>query len=84
MYTESCDLAVQKHLQVFKDIYQKFSGKESIGGETKYMSVSEFTDLIQSTQIVDENFGAREINIIYNVSMNTQIDEINSDRHCKM
>lgn len=70
MYNEDCDNAIQKNMQVLRDIYLKYSGKESIGGETKYMSLTEFFELIQSTQVIDEKFGAREINVLYNLSLN--------------
>ena len=48
------------------------------------MSLNEFVDMVTLTQVVDDNFGVREIGCIYNLSMHTQIDEIRSDRHCKM
>lgn len=70
MYNEACDTTIQKNMQVLRDIYQKYSGKEAIGGEVKYMSANEFFELVSSTQVIDEKFGAREINVIYNTSMN--------------
>jgi hypothetical protein len=84
MYTESVDLVIQKYMQTLKDIYTKYSGREAMGGEQKYMALSEFVDLVTSTQVIDENFGVRELNVIFNLSMNPQIDEIRSERHCKM
>ena len=40
--------------------------------------------MIVSTGIIDENFGAREISIQFNLSMMTQIDEIARKRHLHM
>ncbi len=40
--------------------------------------------MIENAQVVDENFGSREIGILYNLAMFTQVDEIESDRHTKM
>jgi hypothetical protein len=48
------------------------------------MSLSEFVDLVTSTGVVDDNFGAREINTIFRISMATQIDEIRNERHTRM
>lgn len=48
------------------------------------MSMDEFIQLITEGQIVDENFGSREIGILYNLAMFTQVDEIDEDRHMKM
>ena len=48
------------------------------------MSLDEFTQMINDGRVVDENFGARDIGIMYNLSMYTQVDEIEDDRHMKM
>jgi len=39
--------------------------------------MNEFIDLVTATRVVDDNFGAREISVLYNLSMMTQVDEIN-------
>lgn len=48
------------------------------------MSMHEFIDLVTATKVVDDNFGAREIGILFNLSMMTQVDEINKAKHIKM
>lgn len=35
------------------------------------MSLAEFVDLVTSTQVIDDNFGVREINTIFRMSMAT-------------
>jgi hypothetical protein len=53
-------------MQTLKDIYKKHSARECLPNEERFMSLNEFIDLITSTGAVDDNFGAREIGIIYN------------------
>lgn len=84
MYNEGCDIVIKKHLQPLQDIYKKHSGREAIGGEERYMSLAEFVDLVTSTQVIDDNFGVREINVIFRMSLATQVDEIRSERHTRM
>ena len=84
MYNEGVDIVIKKHLQVLQDIYKKFSGREAIGGEERYMSLAEFVDLVTSTSVVDDNFGVREINVIFRLSMAVQVDEIRFERHTRM
>ena len=67
-----------------KDIYRIYSGKEVMPNEENNISMGEFIDLVTATKVVDDNFGAREIGILFNLSMMTQIDEINKSRHIKM
>ena len=84
MYNEGCDIIIKKHLQTLQDVYKKYSGREAIGGEERYMSLAEFVDLVTSTAVIDDNFGVREINVIFRLSMATQVDEIRSERHTRM
>jgi hypothetical protein len=84
MYNEGVDIVIKKHLQVLQDIYKKFSGREVIGGEERYMSLAEFVDLVTSTSVIDDNFGVREINVIFRLSMAVQVDEIRYERHTRM
>ena len=78
------DNLVKKNMNVLRDIYRKFSAREIMPNEEPNLSIQEFIDLITATKVVDESFGAREIGVIYNIAMITQVDEINKDRHTRM
>jgi len=47
------------------------SGKETLPGQPKFMSMGEFINLVTLSEVVDDNFGAREIGIIFNQGMMT-------------
>lgn len=84
LWTEKCDLVYKKYLTPLKEIYRVYSGREVLPNEEMNMSMTEFIDLVTATRVVDDNFGAREIGILFNLSMMTQVDEINRGRHIKM
>jgi hypothetical protein len=65
------DNLVKKHMNVLRDIYRRFSGREVMPNEEPNMSMQEFIDMVTATNVVDESFGAREIGVIFNVSMMT-------------
>ena len=48
------------------------------------MCMNEFIDLVTQSGVIDDNFGAREISVLFNLSMMTQIDEVNKERHFQM
>ena len=48
-----------------------YSGREVLPNEEMNMSMNEFIDLVTATRVVDDNFGAREIGILFNLSMMT-------------
>lgn len=71
-------------MPAIKKIYAKFSGRFALPGAQKYMSSEEFYDLIDRLGVVSDDFGQREISPIFNCSMMTQKDELDSDRHINM
>jgi hypothetical protein len=49
LWTEFCDLMITKHLKTLKDIYERYSGKESLPSTPKFMSISEFVELVTAS-----------------------------------
>ena len=84
LWNEDWDLAYKRNLQTFNLIYKKNSGRFALPGATKYMSLDEFFDLICAWGVVDDTFGQREIGTLFNLSMMTQKNEIELDRHFNM
>ena len=48
------------------------------------MSLDEFNDMIGNAGVLDETFGTREIYPMFNLSMMTQKNELDFDRHMNM
>lgn len=48
------------------------------------LRLNKLIDLITESGVVNDSFGAKEIGVIYNLSMMTQVDEIHSTRHMDM
>ena len=84
LYKEAIDYILRKHLQTLKDVYRKASSIDTLPNEDTVMSMAEFVDLIQCSEVVDENFGARDAGTLFNLSIMTQVDEIHSERHLQM
>jgi hypothetical protein len=49
-------------------------------GQKRFLSLDELREICNNAGLIDENFVERDINISYNLSMMTQIDELESDR----
>ena len=50
----------------------------------RFCSPVEFGEMIEQSGVISENFTFKEIYPIWNLSMMTQKDEINSDKHLNM
>ena len=84
LWNEHCDYVFKRYMTAVKKVYEKYSGKYALPGTTKYMSSDEFFTLIESIGIVNDNFGQREILPIFNCSMMTHVNELDSDKHINM
>eukprot|EP00344_Euplotes_crassus_P009497 CAMPEP_0197018714 /NCGR_PEP_ID=MMETSP1380-20130617/80267_1 /TAXON_ID=5936 /ORGANISM="Euplotes crassus, Strain CT5" /LENGTH=104 /DNA_ID=CAMNT_0042445985 /DNA_START=622 /DNA_END=933 /DNA_ORIENTATION=+ len=79
LWNEHCDYVFKRYMPAIKKIYEKYCGRFALPGAPKYMSSEEFFDLIDKIGVVSDDFGQREILPIFNCSMMTQIDELDSD-----
>jgi hypothetical protein len=79
------DLLYTRLLSGLKQVYQKNSGKYAQpGAQSKTMSLDEFIDMFDKGHLIDENFGQREIGVLFNVSMMTNKYELESEKHLNM
>ena len=53
-------------------------------GAPKFMSVCEFEDMIVEANCLNDKFGSKQLAAQYNLSMMTQVEEIDSERHINM
>jgi len=82
-WVEESDKVIKENMQTLEDIYNQFASPNS-PGEPKVMRHNKLIDLITESGVIDDSFGAKEIGVIYNLSMMTQVDEIHSTRHMDM
>ena len=84
LWNENCDRIFKLYMPVVKGLYDKYSGRYSLPGQAPFMSLEEFTQMVTDSNVIDENFGAREVGMLFSVSMMTQVNELDSDRHLHM
>ena len=75
-----------RYQPILQKIYNKFSGKYSMPGKPKFMSIDEFINLIVSSGVLcnETSVGNSELGAQFNLSMTTQVNEIERDRHIQM
>ena len=70
-------------MDTLKDIYNAFAQAQS-PGDPKIIRLNRLIELITLSGVCDDNFGAREIGPLFNLAMQTNMDEINKTRHMDM
>ena len=82
--TEDCDKVFKAHLPILQLIFQTNSRLQVKPGQRPFMSLPEFQLICASAGLLNETFASRDIDFCFNLSMMTQVDEVDSERHCQM
>jgi hypothetical protein len=83
IWKEQPDYILKTHKLILDQIWTKYSGMKTMPGKKKYMCVDELRKLIFDSGI-EKEIPERDIPIIFNLSMMTQVDELTSERIFEM
>lgn len=83
-WNEECDEVYKTYKKVLEEVYKKFSVKKVKPGQKSFMCLDEINDICKIGNLYDENFVERDAFIAFNLSMMTQVDELNNDRIFQM
>ena len=70
-FKEEVDDVLKNFKLVLEHLFQKYSKKKSVAGQKKFVSLSEFGELVQQSGIIGDKFSERDINVTYNLAMMT-------------
>jgi hypothetical protein len=84
LWNENNDLALKRQYKTLLKLYEKYSGRYAVPGAPKFVSPQEFVKMVEDSGVISDHFPFKEIFPIWNLSMMTQVDEINYDRHMNM
>jgi len=78
IYNEPVDKLLKKNLPMLQQVYARFSGRENLPSEPKTMSFHEWTELIDTSGLMDDGdiFGDRAMKLAYIYSQETETNEM--------
>lgn len=75
-------------MELVKSLWNQFADSRKTEKRSfmnhKTMNIPEFRDFINYYGFIDTSFNERDISLVFNMSMQTCIDEINNDKHLLM
>ena len=77
------DFVIKENFKTVNDIFTFWTYTNHVK-EERNLSLQEFISLVQASGVVNETFSTKEIGPLFNISIQTQVDEISSERHMKM
>lgn len=80
----SVENVLKGNMQLIQYTYSTYSRKNVKPGQKPFMCLDEFNDIIFKAGLLNDNFTAREIGIAFNLSMMTQVQELDTDRQYQM
>ncbi|EGR30607.1 leucine rich repeat protein, partial [Ichthyophthirius multifiliis] len=87
LWNEKCDFCLKNYLKILKNVYDVYSDTSITQKQyksQKYISAQQFRKICIDCNFINDQFIEREVNLIFNLSMITQVDEINCDKHFQM
>ena len=83
-WNEPVDNLLKFHVKLLQEIYNGYSGKFKKPGEENFMAPAEFEKIFNDSGLQNERFANRDINVCFNLAMQTRVDEYTADKHLKM
>lgn len=83
-WNEPVDNLYKFHIKLMQEIYNNYSGSMKKPGEENFMSTSEFAKIWEDANLQNDRFANRDVNVCFNLAMQTRVDELSSDKHLKM
>lgn len=83
-WNEEVDTVYKSYLPIVQVLYKKYSGMKTKPGMKKFTCIEELQKLATDAAILNDNLVDRDIVVAFNLSMMTQVDELNSDRIFQM
>lgn len=71
LWQEDIDLVLKQNLEALKTMYKRNIGRLALPGGLQYMSLGEFSDLINNSDVLSDNFGSKQIAAQFNLAMMT-------------
>lgn len=83
-WNEEVDNIYKSHLQLFEYLYKTYGGTHMKPGDQLFMTTDELESIFADSELINDSLVSRDIAVFYSLSMMTQVDEINKDRHLRM
>jgi NLR family CARD domain-containing protein 3 len=83
-WVEEVDNIFKSHILLFEYLYKNYGGTHMKPGDTWFMTTDELESIFADAGLIGDQLVSRDIAVFYNLSMMTQVDEINKDKHLRM
>lgn len=83
-FWEEVEFILKEYSKELEELYKIYSGKYTMPSKPKFVSLEEFVDMVSTSGVLSLNIVNKDIGKYFNLSIETQPDELDCDRHMQM
>jgi len=83
-WCEEVDNIFKSHVQLFEYLFKNYGGTHMKPGDQWFMTTDELENIFAESNLINDQLVSRDIAVYFNLSMMTQVDELNKERHLRM
>lgn len=83
-WVEEVDNLFKSHLPLFEYLFKNYGGTHMKPGDSWFMTTDELETIFADANLITDTLVSRDLAVFYNLSMMTQVNEIEKDRHLRM
>jgi hypothetical protein len=84
LWQDTCDQAIKNNLKILQSLYDKYTNPVKVLKGVRYLTLTGFQNFVDDTGLIDKCITERDPAILFSLSMMTQVNELDSDRHLQM
>ena len=84
IFWEEVEFILKEYREELDELFKTYSGRYTMPSKPKFVSVEEFTEMISASGVLSLNIANKDIGKYFNLSIETQPDELDNDRHMQM
>lgn len=83
-HSDEVDDVIKKHHSTLQELYRRYSGRTTVPGAARFMSLGEFQDFLEASKSYNSDFVPRRCGVAFRLGMMTQPEEVFRSRFQEM
>lgn len=83
-FCEEVEFILKEYSEELEELFKMYSGRYTMPSQPKFVSLEEFGEMIVSSGVLSLNIANKDIGKYYNLSLETEVDELENEKHMQM
>lgn len=83
-FCEEVEIILKEYAEGLDDLFRMYSGRYTMPSKPKFVSLEEFSEMVSHSGVLGLNIANKDIGKYFNLAMETEVDELDKDKHMQM